>query len=117
MNPSLTYTLELRPPRTGKELSDIIKEVAIKLDGRYHQKLYSVTNGKKRYEIGIVTSDHFGDVQLYGNSCVMDLEEQHQKLSIHSHNFGSYREYNEAEIEKIIAEVERVKAEVEERLR
>ena len=117
MNPHISYIIELHPPRTGKELSDIIKEVADKLDGRYHQKLYSVTNGKKRYEIGIVTSDHFGDVEVYGNSCVMDLEEQYQKLSINSHNFGSYREYNEAEIERMIAEVERVKTEVEGRLK
>ncbi len=117
MNPHIIHNLELHPPRTGKELSEIIKEVAAKLDGRFHRKLYSITDGKRRYEIGIITSDHFGDVEFYGDSCLMDLEKQYRRLSIHSHNFGSYREYTEAEIEKVIAEVERVKVEIEGRLR
>lgn len=117
MNPTITLTLELQPPRTGKELSEIVKEVAAKLDGKYRQKLYSVNNDERRYEIGIITSDHFGDVQFYGDSYLMCLEKQYDRLSIHSNNFGSYREYNEAEIERIIAEVERVKKEVEERLK
>lgn len=117
MTPTIIHNLELHPPRTGKELSEIVKEVADKIGGRYHQKLYSITDGKRRYEIGIVTADHFGDVQFYGDSHLMDLEKQYRRLSIHSHNFGSYREYTEAEIEKVIAEVERVKREVEGRLR
>ena len=47
----------------------------------------------------------------------MNLEKQYRRLSIHSYNFGDSREYDEAEIEKMIAQVERVKAEVEEKLR
>ncbi len=117
MNPHITLTLELQPPRTGKELSEIVREVADKLGGRYYQKLYSVRDGERRYEIGIVTSYHFGDVAFYGDSCLMNLEKQYQRLSIHNNNFGDYKEYNEAEIEKIITQVERVKAEVERRLR
>jgi hypothetical protein len=117
MNPHITYTIELQPPRTGKELSEIVREVADKLGGKHHHKLCSVRDDKRSYEIGIITSDHFGDVQFYGNSCVMNLEEQYRRLGIHSYNFGSYREYDEAEIEKVIAEVKRVKEEVGERLR
>ncbi len=117
MNPHIIHNLELHPPRTGKELSEIIKEVADKLDGKYHQKLYSMIDGKRNYGIGIITSDHFGDVEFYGDSHLMDLEKQYRRLSIHSHDFGSYREYTEAEIEKVIAEVERVKGEVEGRLK
>ncbi|HLD72380.1 MAG TPA: hypothetical protein VJA23_02245 [Candidatus Nanoarchaeia archaeon] len=117
MNPHITYTIELQPPRTGKELSEIVREVAAKLDGKYHHKLYSVTEDKRSYELGIMTSDHFGDVVFYGDSCLMNLEKQYRRLSIHSYNFGDSREYDEAEIEKMIAQVERVKAEVEEKLR
>lgn len=111
--PNITFDIELNPPRSGEEISEALKQVAKEVNGNYIKRVYLVRNNRRGYELGIATSDTFGDAEIYGNSCVISLEKVYTKVNIHGHNWGDYREISEAEAEKCIEGIERVKSGLE----
>lgn len=114
--PQITFDIELKPPRSGKEIAETLEQVATEVSGNYIQRLYLVRNGQRSYELGISTKDTFGDVEIYGNSCVISPKKVYTKVNIHGHNWGDYKEISEAEVEKCIQGVEKVTSELEKRL-
>ncbi len=111
----VSYTINLKKPRTGKEISEAVKELAEEIGISFFQRLYSFHDGKRRYDVGFVDTKVWGEVSIYGDSGVVALDDAYQRVNVNASE-RSGKNIPAEEVEQVIQKMGEYKENLERRL-